>query len=51
MNVHAKMNENNEKNIRNWDEISRLMKAFPKDTAAFDSKRVLAKVSSQGSGR
>jgi len=32
-------------------EISKLTKAPPKDTAAFDKRSVLAKANSQGSGR
>ena len=45
------MKENNKKKILNVDEISKLIKAFPKDIAAFDKRSVLAKVNSQGSGR
>ena len=45
------MKENNEKKIKNCDEISKLIKAFPKDIAALDKRSVLAKVNSQGSGR
>ena len=45
------MKENNEKKIKNSDEISKLIKAFPKDIAALDKRSVLAKVNSQGSGR
>ena len=45
------MKENNEKKIKNSDEISKLIKAFPKDIAALDKRSVLAKVISQGSGR
>jgi hypothetical protein len=45
------MKEKNEKKIKNCDEISKLMKEFPKDIAALDKRRVLAKVNSQGSGR
>ena len=45
------MKENNEKKIKNEDEISKLIKAFPKDIAALDKRSVLAKVNSQGSGR
>ena len=45
------MKENNEKKIKNCDEISKLMKEFPKDIAALDKRSVLAKVNSQGSGR
>ena len=44
------MKENNEKKIINCDEISKLIKAFPKDIAALDKRSVLAKVNSQGSG-
>jgi hypothetical protein len=44
------MKENNEKKIKNEDEISKLTKAPPKDTAALDKRSVLAKVNSQGSG-
>jgi hypothetical protein len=44
------MKENNEKKIKNCDEISKLIKAFPKDIAALDKRSVLPKVSSQGSG-
>ena len=33
------------------NEISLLIKAFPKDIAALDKRSVLAKVNSQGSGR
>ena len=32
------------------DEISKLIKAFPKDIAALDKRSVLVKVNSQGSG-
>ena len=46
----ASKNDNNEKNIKNCDEISKEIKAFPKDIAALDKRSVLAKVSSQGSG-
>ena len=45
------MKENKEKKIKNCDEISKLIKAFPKDIAALDKRSVLAKVNSQGSGR
>ena len=52
--VHEKhtqsMKENNEKKINNEHEISKLIKAFPKDIAALDKRSVLAKVNSQGSG-
>jgi len=50
INVQANMNENNEKKIINCDEISKLINAPPKDTAALDKRSVLAKVNSQGSG-
>ena len=45
------MKENNEKEKENGNEISKLIKAFPKDIAALDKRSVLAKVNSQGSGR
>ena len=51
INVQACMKENNEKKMENCDEISKLIKAFPKDIAALDKRSVLAKVNSQGSGR
>ena len=51
INVKPNMKENNEKNIKNEDEISKLIKAFPKDIAALDKRSVLAKVNSQGSGQ
>ena len=51
INVQASMKENNEKKINNEHEISKLIKAFPKDIAALDNRSVLAKVNSQGSGR
>ena len=38
------MKEKNEKKIKNCDEISKLIKAFPKDIAALDKRSVLAKV-------
>ena len=44
------LKENNEKEIKNCNEISKLIKAFPKDIAALDKRSVLAKVNSQGSG-
>ena len=47
----ATSKENNEKKMANCDEISKLIKAFPKDIAALDKRSVLAKVNSQGSGR
>jgi len=43
------MKDNNEKRI-DEDEISLLIKAFPKDIAALDKRSVLAKVNSKGSG-
>jgi len=36
--------------MKNEQEISKLIKAFPKDIAALDKRSVLPKVSSQGSG-
>ena len=45
------MKENKEKKIIESDEISKLIKAFPKDIAALDKRSVFAKVNSQGSGR
>ena len=44
----ASMKENKENKIKNCDEISKLIKAFPKDIAALDKRSVLAKVNSQG---
>ena len=44
------MKENNEKKIKKEDEISKLIKAFPKDIAALDKRSVLANVNSIGSG-
>ena len=38
------MKENNENKIKKEDEISKLIKAFPKDIAALDKRSVLAKV-------
>jgi hypothetical protein len=49
-NAQASMKEKYEKKIKNEDEISKLTKAPPKDTAALDKRSVLAKVNSQGSG-
>ena len=49
INVQAREKETNEKKIRNEDEISKLIKAFPKDIAALDKRSVLAKVNSQES--
>ena len=50
INVQASMKENNEKKIKKEDEISKLIKAFPKDIAALDKRSVLANVNSMGSG-
>ena len=36
--------------MKDEDEISKLIKAFPKDIAALDKRSVLAKDNSQGSG-
>ena len=41
----------NEKIINNEHEISKLIKALPKDIAALDKRSVLANVNSQGSGK
>ena len=41
INVQASMKENNEKKINNEHEISKLIKAFPKDIAALDKRSVL----------
>ena len=38
INVQANMKENNEKKIKKEDEISKLIKAFPKDIAALDKR-------------
>ena len=43
INVQASMKENNEKKIINSDEISKLIKAFPKDIAALDKPGFLGK--------
>ena len=51
INVQAKRKLKNEKIIKKDKETSKLIKAFPKDIAALDKRRVLAKVNSQGSGR
>ena len=45
------MKENNENNIADGHEISKPIKALPKDIAALDKRSVTAKVNSQGSGR
>ena len=50
INIRQKYNEK-ETEINNEHEISKLIKAFPKDIAALDKRSVLAKVNSQGSGR
>ena len=50
INVQPKRKENNENKIKTDNEISKLIKAFPKDIAALDKRSVLAKVNSQGSG-
>ena len=44
------MKEMKKKKIKNCDETSKLIKAFPKDIAALDKRSVLAKVNSQRSG-
>ena len=41
INVQASMKENKEKKIKNCDEISKLIKAFPKDIAALDKRRLI----------
>ena len=46
-----KKNDHKVKKIIYSDEISTLIKAFPKDIAALDKRSVLAKVNSQGSSR
>ena len=51
INVQASMKENNEKKIKNCDEISKLIKVFPKNIAALVKRSVLEKVNSQGSGK
>jgi hypothetical protein len=51
INVQPNMKENNEKKMKDEEEISKLIKAFPKDIAALDKRSVLVKVNSQGSGR
>ena len=38
INVQASMKENNENKIKKEDEISKLIKAFPKDIAALDNR-------------
>jgi len=45
MNDQARMKENNDKKIKNCDEISKLIKAFPKDIAALDKRSVTRKES------
>ena len=44
INVQASMKENKEKKIKNCDEISKLIKAFPKDIAALDKRRLISKI-------
>ena len=44
------MKEINEKKILDEHEISKLIKASPKDIAALDKRSVLANVNSNGSG-
>jgi hypothetical protein len=51
INAQASMKEMKKKKIKNCEEISKLTKAPPKDTAALDKRSVLAKVNSQGSGQ
>ena len=51
INVQANMKLKNKQKINNEDEISKLIKAFPKDIAALDKRSVFEKVNSQGSGR
>ena len=52
INVQASMKLKNKQKMKtSLDEISKLIKAFPKDIAALDKRSVLAKVNSQGSGR
>ena len=51
INVQASMKEINEKKILDEHEISKLIKASPKDIAALDKRSVLANVNSIGSGR
>ena len=50
INVQASMKLKRRQKTENEDEISKLIKAFPKDIAALDKRSVLAKVNSQGSG-
>ena len=50
INVQAWMKLKNKQKINNEDEISKLIKAFPKDIAALDKRSVLANVNSMGSG-
>ena len=40
INVQASIKENDEKKIKNCDEISKLIKVFPKDIAALDKRSV-----------
>ena len=50
INVQASMKEINEKNMKDEHEISKHIKASPKDIAALDKRSVLANVNSIGSG-
>ena len=50
INVQASMKQKYEKKTMDELDISKLIKAFPKDIAALDKRSVLAKVNSQGSG-
>ena len=50
-NVQASMKEINKNNNLDEHEISRHIKASPKDIAALDKRSVLANVNSIGSGR
>ena len=51
INVQANRKDNNEKKILDEHEISKLIKASPKDIASLDKRSVLANVNSIGSGR
>ena len=51
MNSEANMKEINVKKIQNCEEISKDIKAFPKDIAALDKRSVLQNVNSHESGR
>jgi len=50
MKVIARMKDINENGIQVEDDISNDTKTPPKDTAAFESNKVLANVNSHGSG-